>query len=239
MPRLLAVYIYCCPEPDLPSDKLISASIMQSILPALCLAILSSGTAYAVDIGVVGLFPGKAVLVVDGGAPKTYSVGSKVAEGIKLSDANSSTATIDVNGKRQTLAIGQYVSRAMPSGDAGSTILQADSRGHFTAQGQINGGTISLLVDTGATMIALPAAEAVRLGIDYKKGQLGAVNTANGRAPAYRVKLDSVKIGMIELNQVDALIQENGLPIALLGMSFLNRMDMRRNGDQMTLTKRF
>lgn len=69
--------------------------------------------------------------------------------------------------------------------------------------------------------------------------RLGAVNTANGRAPAYRVKLDSVKIGTIELNQVDALIQENGLPIALLGMSFLNRMDMRRNGDQMTLTKRF
>ena len=145
---------------------------MQAILPALCLAILSSGTAFAVDIGVVGLFPGKAVLVVDGGAPKTYSVGSKVTEGIKLSDANGSTATIDVNGKRQTLAIGQYVSRTMPSSDGGSTTLQADSRGHFTAQGQINGGTISLLVDTGATMIALPASEAVRLGIDYKKGQL-------------------------------------------------------------------
>ena len=48
-----------------------------------------------------------------------------------------------------------------------------------------------------------------------------------------------MKIGTIELNQVDALIQENGLSIALLGMSFLNRMDMRRNGDQMTLTKRF
>lgn len=210
---------------------------MRSILPALCLAILSSNAAYAADVSVVGLFPGKAVLVVDGGAPKTYSVGSKVAEGIKLSDANGSTATIEVNGKRQTLAIGQYVSRT--SSDAGSTTLQADSRGHFTAQGQINGGTISLLVDTGATMIALPAADAVRLGIDYKKGQLGAVSTANGRAPAYRIKLDSVKIGTIELNQVDAIIQENGLPIALLGMSFLNRMDMRRNGDQMTLTKRF
>ena len=145
---------------------------MQAILPALCFTILSSGTTFAVDIGVVGLFPGKAVLVVDGGAPKTYSVGSKVTEGIKLSDANGSTATIDVNGKRQTLAIGQYVSRTMPSSDGGSTTLQADSRGHFTAQGQINGGTISLLVDTGATMIALPASEAVRLGIDYKKGQL-------------------------------------------------------------------
>ena len=211
---------------------------MQAILPALCLTILCSSIAYAVEIGVVGLFPGKAVLVVDGGAPKTYSVGSKVAESIKLLDANGSSATIEVNGKRQTLAIGQYVSRAMTN-DTGSTILQADSRGHFTAQGQINGGTISLLVDTGASMIALPAAEALRLGIDYKKGQLGAVNTANGRAPAYRIKLDSVRIGTIELNQVDALIQENGLPIALLGMSFLNRMEMHRNGDQMTLTKRF
>ena len=212
---------------------------MQAILPALCFTILCSSTAYAVEIGVVGLFPGKAVLVVDGGTPKTYSVGSKVAESIKLSDANGSSATIDVNGKRQILAIGQYVSRATTGSDAGSTILQADSRGHFTALGQINGGTISLLVDTGASMIALPAAEAVRLGIDYKKGQLGAVNTANGRAPAYRIKLDSVRIGSIELNQVDALIQENGLPIALLGMSFLNRMDMHRNGDKMTLTKRF
>ena len=211
---------------------------MQAILPALCFTILCSSTAYAVEIGVVGLFPGKAVLVVDGGTPKTYSVGSKVAESIKLLDANGSSATIEVNGKRQTLAIGQYVSRATTS-DSGSTVLQADSRGHFTAQGQINGGTISLLVDTGASMIALPAAEAVRLGIDYKKGQLGAVNTANGRAPAYRIKLDSVRIGSIELNQVDALIQANGLPIALLGMSFLNRMEMHRNGDQMTLTKRF
>lgn len=137
---------------------------MQAILPALCLAILCGNAACAADIGVVGLFPGKAVLVVDGGAPKTYSVGSKVAEGIKLSDANGSTATIDVNGKRQTLAIGQYVSRAMPSSDAGSITLQADSRGHFTAQGQINGGTISLLVDTGATMIALPAAERRPIG---------------------------------------------------------------------------
>ena len=211
---------------------------MQAILPALCFTILCSSTAYAVEIGVVGLFPGKAVLAVDGGAPKTYSVGCKLAESIKLLDANGSSATIEVNGKRQTLAIGQYVSRATTS-DTGSTVLQADSRGHFTAQGQINGGTISLLVDTGASMIALPAAEAVRLGIDYKMGQLGSVNTANGRAPAYRIKLDSVKIGTIELNQVDALIQENGLPIALLGMSFLNRMDMHRNGDQMTLTKRF
>jgi aspartyl protease family protein len=96
-----------------------------------------------------------------------------------------------------------------------------------------------MLVDTGATMVALSASDAVRLGIDYSKGQPGMVSTANGYAPVYRVKLDTVKIGNIELNQVDAVIQENGLPFALLGMSFLNRTEMRREGEQMTLTKRY
>ena len=96
-----------------------------------------------------------------------------------------------------------------------------------------------MLLDTGATMIALSAADALRLGIDYKKGTRGMVNTANGTAPVYRVTLNTVKVGDIELNQVDALIQEAGLPFALLGMSFLNRTEMQRQGAQMTLTKRY
>jgi aspartyl protease family protein len=143
-----------------------------------------------------------------------------------------------VNGKRQTIAIGEHVNRTAPTGPA-SVTLQADGRGHFIAQGQINGGTVRMLIDTGATMVALSASDAVRLGIDYSKGQPGMVSTANGYAPVYRVKLDTVKIGNIELNQVDAVIQENGLPFALLGMSFLNRTEMRREGEQMTLTKRY
>ena len=85
----------------------------------------------------------------------------------------------------------------------------------------------------------MPASDAIRLGIDYKKGQPGMVNTANGTAPVYRVKLNTIKVGDIEMNQVDALVQESGLPIILLGMSFLNRTEMRREGEQMTLTKRY
>jgi aspartyl protease family protein len=106
-------------------------------------------------------------------------------------------------------------------------------------QGQINGGSVRMLLDTGATMIALPASEAVRLGIDYRKGQVAYLNTANGTVPAYQVKLNTVKVGDIEINQVDAVVQEQGLPIILLGMSFLNRTEMRRDGQQMVLTKRF
>lgn len=197
-----------------------------------------SGFSHAADISVVGLFPGKAVLVIDNAPPKTYSVGAKIADGTKLVSVGSSNATIEANGKRQTIAIGEHFNRGTSSGPA-KVVLQADGAGHFTTNGQINGGTVRMLVDTGATMISMPASDAMRLGIDYRKGQPGMVNTANGQAPVYRVKLNTVKVGDIELNGVDALVQESGLPIILLGMSFLNRTEMRREGEQMTLIKRY
>ena len=65
------------------------------------------------------------------------------------------------------------------------------------------------------------------------------MQTANGPAPAYRVRLDRVKLGDIELNGVEGMVIEQGLGIALLGMSFLNRVEMRRDGQLMTLIRRF
>ncbi|RJF98036.1 retropepsin-like aspartic protease family protein [Noviherbaspirillum saxi] len=195
--------------------------------------------AQAADVSVVGLFPNKAVLVIDGGSPKTFSVGATITEGMRLVSATESSATIEANGKRQTISIGEHVNRNSSSTGRASVTLQADGRGHYMVPGQINGGSVRMLLDTGATMIAMPASDAVRLGIDYRKGQVAYLNTANGAVPAYRVKLNTVKVGDIELNQVDAVVQEQGLPIILLGMSFLNRTEMRREGEQMTLTKRF
>jgi aspartyl protease family protein len=210
---------------------------MRSIFRALALFFLASA-AFAADISVVGLFPNKAVLVIDGKPPKTYSVGTTVADGVRLMSADQSSATFDMNGRRQTIVLGEYVNRNASGGSA-SASLRADERGHFMAQGQINGGRAHMLVDTGATMVTLPAADAARLGIDYKRGQISYLSTANGVVPAYRVSLDSVRVGDIELNQVDALVQESGLPVILLGMSFLNRTAMRRDGESLTLTKRF
>jgi aspartyl protease family protein len=209
----------------------------RSLLLAL---VLCAGAAHGaeVSIGVVGLFPGKAVLVIDNAAPKTYAVGASVAPGVLLAKVDTDSAGFDLHGKRQTIALGAHMNRT-PASNSTSVTLQADGRGHFMAEGQINGGTLRMLVDTGATLIALPAQDAQRLGIPYKKGERGMVNTANGPVPVYRVRLDSVKIGDIVLNQVDAVIQENGLPYALLGMSFLKRTEMRRDGEQLTLTKRF
>lgn len=53
------------------------------------------------------------------------------------------------------------------------------------------------------------------------------------------MRLDSVRVGGIELREVDAIVIEQGLPVALLGMSFLNRVEMKREGETLTLTRRF
>jgi aspartyl protease family protein len=198
-----------------------------------------AGTANAVDLRVVGVFPGKAVVSIDGAAPRTLSVGNKTAEGVTLLSVNGQSATFDTGGARRTLSIGQGFSSG-PSGSGGSkTVLQADGRGHFWANGTINGGQMRFLVDTGATLIALPADDARRIGISYLNAPRGVVQTANGATTVYRVKLDTVTVGDITMNNIDAVIQEGGLTVALLGMSFLNRTEMRRDGEQMVLVKRF
>ncbi|MGV3653680.1 MAG: retropepsin-like aspartic protease family protein [Noviherbaspirillum sp.] len=206
--------------------------------PWLVAALLCVSQAQASEIGVVGLFPGKAVLVVDGAAPRTYAAGARVAPDVRLISVDSGAATLEIKGRREVIAIGGHVNRQAPGGRQQAT-LQANTQGHFITQGQINGGSMTMLVDTGATLIALSAADAVRLGIDYRKGRRGMIATANGQVPVYRVRLDTVRVGEIELTQVDATVQEQSLPFALLGMSFLNRTEMRRDGQHMTLTKRY
>ena len=80
--------------------------------------------------------------------------------------------------------------------------------------------------------------DARRIGVNYLEGERGQTRTANGVARVYRIKLDTVKLGDITLNNVDALVHETEMPFVLLGMSFLNRVEMKREGTDLTLTKR-
>ena len=202
------------------------------------LALLISGGASALDINVVGLFPSKAVVQIDGGSLQTLSVGQKSREGALLVSADRDGATFDIDGQRLTVGLGH--ARMKASSATPSAIVTADERGHFVTTGWINGTPVRFAVDTGATYISLPAAEARRLGLDYRKGRKAMMETANGIVPAYRVQLDTVRVGDITVNSVDAVVTDGDSPsIALLGMSFLNRMDIRREGEIMTLTKRY
>lgn len=200
-----------------------------------------SAAAWAADIQVIGLTAGKAILVIDGGRPRTLSAGQSGPEGVKLISADSGSAVVEIAGKRQTLAMGQTTSYAASAASGGGrTILQADSGGHFVTTGAINGASVRFLVDTGATHVAMSSHEARRLGLNYLGGERGMTSTANGTVLTYRVKLDSVRVGDITLHTVDGAVLEGTNPsIVLLGMSFLKRVEMQRDGDSMTLTKRF
>ena len=204
----------------------------------LCAALVAP-LAQAVDVGLAGLFPGKALLTIDGGAPRIVAVGATTREGLKVLSTEGETATLEVEGKKRVLRVGQNVVAQPSTGGSQKVVLTADSAGHFLATGNVNGTTVRFLVDTGASMVSLGAADARRIGIDSSKGEQGITNTANGQAVVTRVKLDNVRVGEIVMNNVDALVHQQDMPFALLGMSFLNRMEMQRDGDTMTLKKRY
>ena len=212
---------------------------MRSRLVALA-ACLGPLACAAQDVNVIGLFSGKAVIVVNRGAPRTLAAGQSTPEGVKLISADSRTAVLEVDGKRLTLEMGQHFESEALTGARREVTLSADSRGHYITDGTVNGGHIRFLVDTGATLVSIPASEATRLGVDYRKGRRAVSQTANGPVVFWHVKLDNVTVGGVTITSVDGAVHDGpGLDIALLGMSFLNRTEMRREGTTLTLTKRF
>ena len=201
----------------------------------LCLCV----PAGAVDVAVAGVFPGKAVLVVNGGAPRTVTVGARTPEGVRLVAVDGETAVIEAAGRQQTLRLGERAVSAPGMSSASMVTLNADGRGHFVTPGSINGAGVVFLVDTGASVVSMGTADAARAGIDYRKGVAAATMTANGPVTVWRVKLDSVRVGDVTLHNVDGAVHAGDLPVVLLGMSFLNRMEMSRNGEQLILRQRY
>jgi aspartyl protease family protein len=196
----------------------------------------------AAEVVVSALFNGKAVITVDGGKSRTVNVGQVTPEGVKLVSATSEAAVIEFGGRRETLSTGSgmRVGAGPSTASSEQAVLKADGRGHFYANGLINGSSVRFLVDTGATTIAFSTAEARRLGIDYRSGTRSIGRTANGIVTSYGVKLDTVRVGDITLQNVDAHVLDGmGPSDVLLGMSFLNRMQMQRDGDTLVLVKRF
>ena len=200
---------------------------------------LSASQAWATGVAVAGLFSGKALLVIDGGEPKIVAVGQTTPEGVRLVAVDGESATVELDGKRRIVRMGQSVVSQKSGTGPQEVTLVADTRGHFLTQGAINGQSVRFLVDTGATMVSMGAADASRIGVDWRKGQPGVVQTANGQARAWKVRLDSVRVGDITVHGVDGIVHETEMPVVLLGMSFLSRTEMRHEGTTMTLKKRF
>ncbi|MDM0111865.1 TIGR02281 family clan AA aspartic protease [Variovorax sp. J22R133] len=196
--------------------------------------------AQAASVTLTGTIGGRAILIVDGAAPRTVAPGEKLGN-VRLVSVQGDQAVVEVDGQRIPLRMDSPVSVGASAPRASGTriVLPANSGGHFLTQGTINGRSVNFMLDTGATVVAISAADAVRIGLDYKKGQPVRINTANGDSSGYRLKLGSIRVGDVEVYDVDAIVSEQPMPYVLLGNSFIGRFSMQRDADQMVLEKRY
>jgi aspartyl protease family protein len=196
--------------------------------------------ASAQSVALSGVMGSKALLVVDGGAPKALAAG-ETHQGVKVLSVVGEQATLEIKGQRSTVRVGDApvsLGTKRDSTSSNKIVLPLGSGGHFFAQGSVNGKSMQFLVDTGATTVALGESDALRMGIDYKKGRPVSMSTANGTAQGWLVKLSSLRIGDVEVYEVDAIVGPN-MPYALLGNSFLSRFSMNRTSDLMVLERRY
>ncbi len=187
-----------------------------------------------------GMLGSKALLVVDGGAPHSVAVGESHM-GVKVVSMAGDQAVLEIDGKRQTLRVGESPVSVGSSGvgSGGRIVLSAGSGGHFLSQGTINGRVVQFMVDTGASLVTLSAADAELAGLNYRSGQPVRISTANGVAAGWRMKLRSVRLGEVELYEVDAIVSQQVMPYVLLGNSFLSRFQVKVENEQMTLERRY
>ncbi len=212
-------------------------------LLTLTLAGLLSPMAGAQTVGLSGMLGGKALIIVDGGAPKTVAAGES-HKGVKIVSTQGDQAVVEIEGKKHTLRVGEAPASvgtstggAPPSGNR--IVLTAGGGGHFFTLGQINGKSAQMVVDTGATSVAMSVTEAQRLGVAYKSGLPIKMSTANGVIPGWIVQLNSVRVGDVVVHGVEAAVSDGSMPYVLLGNSFLTRFQMTRNNDQMVLERRY
>ncbi len=189
------------------------------------------------DIRVVALFNDRAMVEVDG-VQRVLKVGKPSPEGVLLIESNSTEAVIEIDGKRQSYPIGVQIGGVFKKPVGREVRISRGADGHYTTVGSINGRTVTMMVDTGASSVAMGEAEAKRLGIRYwLKGEQGWVSTASGVSKAYSVTLDKVQVGDIVLRQVEGtVISGDGPSEVLLGMSFLSHTEIQHAGNMMVIS---
>lgn len=203
----------------------------RAILPLL--ALLAAGPASATGVMVLSLAQDRADVMINGAVVRQLRAGQTSPEGVRLVSATPQVAVVEIEGRQHALALGHS--------NVAAAVLTADPLGHFRTTVYVNGHPLPMLVDTGASFIAMSSDDARQLALDYRRGQQVPIQTANGRIEAWRVNLASVRVGDITVYNVDAVVTEvpreaGGMPV--LGMSFLNMVELQRRGNTLMLSRR-
>lgn len=206
-------------------------------LAAALLAVTGLPAAYAQSVALAGILGGKALLVVDGSAPRSVAPGGSHM-GVRVVSVGRDGVVLEVAGAQRAIQLGESPVSIGGSAAGQRIVLKADARGHFINSGFINGRVMQYMVDTGATTVAIGRPDAQRMGLKFEQGQPVMMNTANGTAQGWRMRLESVRVGDVELRSVDAIVTAEAMPYVLLGNSFLREFHMNRSGDEMVLQRR-
>ena len=210
---------------------------------SLLILIIFPQTSIAIDkIEILGLFKDKAVVMLDA-KRRVLKKGQISPEGALLISSNSEEAIIEINGEQKAYTLGAKISGSFTKSNSGKSVLITPDAvgGMYNVSGKINGFNVDFVVDTGATLISMNSRTAKRIGLDYRlEGKESVSYTASGKDKVYIVNLKRVRVGEIELRDVKAAVHEGDFPIVtLLGMSFLGKLDMKREGKLLELKKKY
>lgn len=203
-------------------------------------AVATHGAGDGPRITARGLFAGQALLDIDG-RQRLLKIGQRSPEGVLLLAADARAARIEIAGETHTIALDATIGTGFSRGAEPRRLTLAPANdGHYYVDGTINGSPVRFVVDTGASTVAISRPDARRIGLLYRvDGEPAPVETASGVARAYRVTFRSVKARSIEVTNVAGIVIDGDYPTtALLGQSFLNRLDMRREGLLLELEER-
>ena len=190
------------------------------------------------DVVVEALLPGVAVVRIDG--ERVTLREGKVSRGVRLLEADAKSALIEVDGEQQRLGVSQRISTSFNKPTERVVSIPRNNQMQYLTNAEINGTRLSVLVDTGANIVALNSRHAAAVGIDPSEGEPSTVQTAGSVVPARRVNLDVVDVGGIRINNVAATVIDGEFPVTiLLGMSFLQHVTINDSNGVLTLTAKY
>ncbi len=212
---------------------------MRPLIAALFLvSTVLCGLANAADVEVVGLFKGRAVVRTSAG-DEIVKVGQTSKSGVTLIEADSREAVVRFEGETHRLSLSRRIGSSFTEAQAQTVSINPDDQGQYRIQGFINRRRANFLVDTGASVVAMSSEHARSLGINFSIGQRGKVVTAQGEVDASFITLPQVNVGGVTAHNVQATVIEGRYPVEiLLGMSYLNQVDMQNQGGVLTLSGR-
>lgn len=186
-------------------------------------------------VEVHGLLKGAAILGVNG-QTKLIRVGGSL-DGVTLVQASSQSATVEINGESFELTMSTRISSSYEVPDTREVVIQRNEKMQYQTNASLNGRQMTVLVDTGANIVAMNQSHATEIGLPPGAGEASQVETASGMINARIIMLKSVDVGGIRVENVQASVLEGKFPTnILLGMTYLRHVSMSEAGGVLSLS---